>query len=712
VSLPKRAALALLGFCLLTALVFRPSVSELTNSVPIVGGKAADALLLMWTTSHVSQSLFENPFELFHGGIFHPAPYTVAYSEHMIGQAVLGLPIWLATKNPVLEFNLLSLLSYALAATALFLYASRFVSRPIAALAGGVAFAFTPFRFQHAMWLQLLLTFAMPLSLIFWTRFTQHQRTRDWVLWVTCWTIHSLSGMYLSLLFAVTMGVLSLYGLVAAPARRQPRLWIGTLLAPVAVLAAIAPTLWPYLRLRLAQGQVRGGVDSPFLSLLLPGVGTLSERLLPLEGFHALGPGLVVTLLALAGIGFGWRAARGGGERERFLFGANLIGLAVGLGLCALPMRAYLALPVLDSLRVTNRAFPIALLFGAVFAAQGIDRIADYAERWRAGRAVAFALLALVLLDMGAPRRERLELRVGSEIPAPYRWLRDQPGDAALWERGVLGGDVTPELSMYYAIYHGKPLLGGTSGYVSPSWTYVQHRLARFPELSARQLLDALGVKYALWHFRNPALVGPFLNRARVPGVELAARFESAVILRLTSPPATASSAPRATAPLPSTDFSLAASGSESALSALVDGDPDTAWRIAPEPNARPWLRVDFDRSRAVAGVRSIPAAANAPGIFRSRVEVSNDGTNWERLEAAFEPASLRDLIERPVELAYYQALFPTRRVRHLRLSNQKSATRKEAFEMAELEILADCAVESLPGCPTHAPPPRGRSGS
>jgi hypothetical protein len=660
VSLPKRAALALLGFCLLTALVFRPSVSELTNSVPIVGGKAADALLLMWTTSHVSQSLFENPFELFHGGIFHPAPYTVAYSEHMIGQAVLGLPIWLATKNPVLEFNLLSLLSYALAATALFLYASRFVSRPIAALAGGVAFAFTPFRFQHAMWLQLLLTFAMPLSLIFWTRFTR----------------------------------------------------LGTLLAPVAVLAAIAPTLWPYVRLRLAQGQVRGGVDSPFLSLLLPGVGTLSERLLPLEGFHALGPGLVVTLLALAGIGFGWRGWRAGAERERFLFGANLIGLAVGLGLCALPMRAYLALPVLDSLRVTNRAFPIALLFGAVFAAQGIDRIADYAERWRAGRAVAFALLALVLLDMGAPRRERLELRVGSEIPAPYRWLRDQPGDAALWERGVLGGDVTPELSMYYAIYHGKPLLGGTSGYVSPSWTYIQHRLSRFPELSARQLLDTLGVKYALWHFKNPALVGPFLNRARVPGVELAARFESAVILRLTSPPATASSAPRATAPLPSTDFSLAASGSESALSALVDGDPDTAWRIAPEPNARPWLRVDFDRSRAVAGVRSIPAAANAPGIFRSRVEVSNDGTNWERLEAAFEPASLRDLIERPVELAYYQALFPTRRVRHLRLSNQKSATRKEAFEMAELEILADCAVESLPGCPTHAPPPRGRSGS
>ena len=95
----NRAALAVPGFGILTALVFRSTVSELATTIPIIGGKAADALLLIWTTSHVSKSLFENPFELFHGGIFHPAPYTLAYSEHMIGQAVLGLPIWFGSPS-------------------------------------------------------------------------------------------------------------------------------------------------------------------------------------------------------------------------------------------------------------------------------------------------------------------------------------------------------------------------------------------------------------------------------------------------------------------------------------------------------------------------------------------------------------------------------------------------------------------------------------
>ena len=88
-------------------------------------------------------------------------------------------------------------------------------------------------------------------------------------------------------------------------------------------------------------------------------------------------------------------------------------------------------------------------------------------------------------------------------------------------------------------------------------------------------------------------------------------------------------------------------------------------------------------------------------------------GATFElEIATVIEPASLRALIERPVELAHYQALFPTRRVRHLRLSNNKSVARKEAFEMAELEILADCAVESLPGCPSRTPRSRSRSGS
>jgi hypothetical protein len=133
----------------------------------------------------------------------------------------------------------------------------------------------------------------------------------------------------------------------------------------------------------------------------------------------------------------------------------------------------------------------------------------------------------------------------------------------------------------------------------------------------------------------------------------------------------------------------------------LVDGDRSSVWRIDPvlEGEAR-WLQVDLGRPRSVGGVRCVPATGNAPGIFRSRIEVSDDGESWQLLDARFEPSSLEDLVERPLELAYYEARFPPRRLRYLRVLNRGIPSRGEAFEMSELEVLGDCAGEPLSGCP------------
>src|SRR5437879_8964580 len=110
-------AAALGGFSLLTLAVFRPSPSELAHTAPAFRGNAADALLLMWATSHVSRAFFSAPLHLFDAGIFYPLRHTLAFGDHMIGEALIGLPLWLATGNPLLEYNVLVLASYALGAT-------------------------------------------------------------------------------------------------------------------------------------------------------------------------------------------------------------------------------------------------------------------------------------------------------------------------------------------------------------------------------------------------------------------------------------------------------------------------------------------------------------------------------------------------------------------------------------------------------------------
>src|SRR6185295_1131883 len=169
-----KAALAVIaGYALLAAAVFRPTPTMLAHTSPAFHGVANDALLLTWAMGHVSQTLFRDPLHLFDAGIFHPARLTLAYSDHMIGEALVGLPVWLATRNPLLEYNLLVLLSYVAGGAAAFAYARELGVGRAGAAAAGVVFAFTPYRFHSPLWLQVLFTPLVPLALLAWLRFVR-----------------------------------------------------------------------------------------------------------------------------------------------------------------------------------------------------------------------------------------------------------------------------------------------------------------------------------------------------------------------------------------------------------------------------------------------------------------------------------------------------------------------------------------------------------
>src|SRR6185503_89741 len=306
-----RTSVVLAGFAVLTVLVFRFSWFEIAHTVPEDEGLVADGLLYMWAMSHVSTTLFSHPTALFDGGIFHPAARTLALSDHMVGQALLGLPVWwlsagspfdpISAGNPLLEFNLLSLASYVLGATATYAYTRSLTGSTAGALAAGIAFAFTPTRFQAPQHIQTLCTFFVPWTLLWWLRFVERRDRASFSAWVACWIAHSLMGMYLAIYFAIVMIVLAVTMIALAPDRRDRRLVLGTLVAPLVVLVLLSPSLWPYVALRGALGLERaGGLLTP-LARLLPGPGTIGESLIESGRPYRLGPGFVVLALAVTG---------------------------------------------------------------------------------------------------------------------------------------------------------------------------------------------------------------------------------------------------------------------------------------------------------------------------------------------------------------------------------------------------------------------------
>ena len=79
----------------------------------------ADTALNAWAIAWVGMTIVRAPTSLFDGNIFYPEPRTLAFSEVMLPQALLGAPLTWAGTDPILVYNLLALAGFALSGFAM-----------------------------------------------------------------------------------------------------------------------------------------------------------------------------------------------------------------------------------------------------------------------------------------------------------------------------------------------------------------------------------------------------------------------------------------------------------------------------------------------------------------------------------------------------------------------------------------------------------------
>src|SRR6478735_12294003 len=102
----------------------------------------ADTQLNEWIMAWVAHQLPRDPSHLFEANIFYPAHDTLAFSEPLIVPALMGAPLaWLGA-SPVLVFNLILILGFALTAWAGARLAENWTGDRVASLLGGSMIAF------------------------------------------------------------------------------------------------------------------------------------------------------------------------------------------------------------------------------------------------------------------------------------------------------------------------------------------------------------------------------------------------------------------------------------------------------------------------------------------------------------------------------------------------------------------------------------------
>ncbi len=209
---------------------------------------SADTRLFLWTISWDVHALLHRPLSLFDANIFYPEPHTLAYSEHLLGSALVGAPALLATGNPVLALNVIVLLSCVLSGIGAYFLARQLgVSGP-SALAAGVVFAFGAPRFVRLAQVHLATVQYIPFALAFFHRYLEGGRRRDLLITVALFTVQAATSGHGGLFLLLALGALFLYaaalGLLPEPRRLLRDLGPGgALLAGVNVLLLV-----PYLR--------------------------------------------------------------------------------------------------------------------------------------------------------------------------------------------------------------------------------------------------------------------------------------------------------------------------------------------------------------------------------------------------------------------------------------------------------------------------------
>lgn len=217
----------------------------------------ADTRLFLWTLAWDVHGLVSQPLSLFQANIFFPTPDTLAYSEHLLGTAILAAPWLAATGNPLLALNAVLLISCVGAGAGTYFLARRVGVGVAGALAAGVIFAFAPPRFFRLGQAHLAVVLWMPLCLGFLHTYAAGGSRKHLLAAVAFFTLQALCGGQPGLFLAFAAGGFLLYAWVFGLLRPRGRLLADFGLAAVLVIAVNVPFFLPYLRVQEESGLSR-----------------------------------------------------------------------------------------------------------------------------------------------------------------------------------------------------------------------------------------------------------------------------------------------------------------------------------------------------------------------------------------------------------------------------------------------------------------------
>ena len=698
-----------LGVILTWPLLLRLSVG-LSHDL---GDPLLNTYILAWDADRLRHGLSG----LWDATLLFPYRNTLAWSEHLIGTALLTAPLQWLTGNPVLVHNVAVLGSYVLAGVGMFGLVRHLTGRTDAAVVAAVAFVCAPHRAVHGARLQMLMSGWMPLAL--WGLHAYFSTGRRWALvgFVVAFALLGLSNGYYVYFFAATVLVVTAgellpllrpgIGDVGSPRPRVGRAVIDVSTAALALLAVMLPVALVYLDVQQTMGFSRSRDEILMFSATLDDYRRALPHMTTWPGVlsggrpeRTLFPGGVVLLLALAGlVGIVRRDGAGvsswDGRRLRLMY------LALALVAVWLSMGRHHAsfdwllthVPGLAGLRVPARMAVVVSLALCVLAGFGAASLLSRVSA-PVVRTGLCALLAMGLLrdGYGGPVTIHAVDRPSHERAALTQWMAMQePGAVLEWPLYASRDEWTRNLPAQMAsLDHRRRVVNGYSGYGSALQDFIggpgSPVLTKGEWPAVFDGLARIGVRIIV--VRKDA---PLLPDLQPDPLQVTGRWEgetlTAFALREPGTPVSAANT-RGTRLRATEDYTVTTSHRPDRVKDMLDGNPMTRWISGDAQRGDEWVHVTLARPQSLEAVlMDVPVeTANYPRHLIIEV-VTEEGSVETVFNGSVVPQLLEAMVTAP-RRPIMQLALPRHPVREVRL-RQTASIRTWNWHIQELQIVA-----------------------
>jgi Predicted membrane protein (DUF2079) len=534
----RRVAGVATAYLAASVLLTWPLVTVLGTRLGALEGPG-DPYLNLWILGWGTQSWLRDPIgtlagRAFDAPIFHPSPLTLTFSDHQLLQALLVTPIYAATGNLTLAYNVVLVTSLAASGMAMHVLAKSVSGSTAAAFVAGLAWACWPYRTAHLLHLQLQALYFLPLALWALLRVAAARRWGDVMRLGLFAGGQAIVSAYYGIMTALAL-------LVAVPVVawttgqwRARRYWTRTVVGGAVAALVVVPLALPYVRSQAAEGFGRSAYEAVNHAAALRSyaqvrpenalygrTGWLAPRR-PEPGERDLRhveqqmfPGFVLLLLSVAGLVLGWRSD----QRSVVVLSTVLVGLGVWLSLGPDgPLGLYNALARhafgFAAIRAPARFGVVAMLGLCLLAGVGLSRVLRQPGSTWVTQPIVMPMIVIALM-LAEYANSPLAFVEAPRTDTPVgRWLRDtpEPGAVLYWPVS-LDRENTPY--MIEALQHGRPIVNGYSGRRPLGYAAVIESLSTLPAAEGLAMSKALNVRF---------VVAPVGWRAATAGAHLVQR--------------------------------------------------------------------------------------------------------------------------------------------------------------------------------------------